>query len=143
MLHARFKTPNRWKRYLTQVGRGAIDDVEYPKGPHIAPLLSKYMARTDISFVPMPEDAPDYLRALSLAPYEGRPKVATLRVLDESSREVVEVPDWILYGEDLAHLTADERAVLQRRGVNVDAFVSGLIRLPLSSTGQRKYKSLW
>jgi len=141
LLHARFKTPNRWKRYFTQAAEGAIDDVEYPN--RIAPLLGKYTARSDISFVQMPEGAPPYLRSLALEPYEGPPKVATLRVTDLGSGDIVGVPDWTLYGDRLEELTAEEHGILGGRQVDVNAFMSKRIRLPVNSAGRPRYKPLW
>ena len=103
MLHARFVTPNRWKRYLAQAAEGSIDAIEYPTSANIAPLLSKYKARRDIPDTPMPEGAPQYMKSLPLDEHRGPPKVAMLRIIDLGGN-TVDVPDWKIYGAGLENL---------------------------------------
>lgn len=140
MVHSRFATPNRWKRYLNQVMEGTIDEYEYPQGKLVAGLLLKFKRRRDISFVAMPRKGCDYLRTLPLREYKGPPKVATLLVVDLNSGKRTEVPDWKLYGERLEQLTQDEREVLEHRRIDVAGFLSGRIKLPTGASGRRIYK---
>ncbi len=95
MLHARFVTPNRWKRYLAQAAKGSIDEIEYPNSVRIAPLLSRYKAKKDIPDVPMPKGAPEYMKSRPLGEYRRPLKVAMLRVADLAGT-TVDVPDWTL-----------------------------------------------
>lgn len=141
MLHARFKTPNRWKRYLSQAVLGQVDASEFPNSTQIAALLSKYKSREDIPDVKMPEGVPDYFKSLSLHEYVGPEKVATLLVIDLSTLGKVEVPDWTLYGQGLERLSEGERESLSKRGIDVDAFLSGRIVLPRDVAGARIYTS--
>ena len=122
MLHARFVTPNRWKRYLAQAAEGTIDENEYPQSANIASLLSKYKAKgwKDIPDVPMPMHAPEYLKALPLEEYCGPPKVATLRVVDRVSGNTFEVHDWTIYGADL------EKLKLERLDINLQVALAKL-----------------
>ncbi len=143
MLHARFATPNLWKRYLGQAVAGAIDDLEYPSSKAIAPMLARYRHREDIAFVPMPSAAPVYFRRLPLMEYAGPPKVATLLVLDPRTQSKVEVPDWTLYGLNLQDLAVEEASVLEKRGVNVREFLSGEFLLPTDRSGNPIYKRMY
>ncbi len=93
MLHARFVTPNRWKRYLQQAVSDAIDDEEYPPSKAIAPMLSRFKNQKDIDFVAIPASASQYFKDLPENEYVGPPKAATLRVLDQANDKEVEVPD--------------------------------------------------
>jgi hypothetical protein len=43
--------------------------------------------------------------------YSGSPKVATLLIVDQKTQQVIEVPDWTIYGEGLEKLTSEERAI--------------------------------
>ncbi len=130
MLHARFGTPNRWKRYLAQAADGAIDEVEYAPSTQIAALLSRYKAKGDIADVPMPKGAPEYMKSLPLEEYRGPTKVAMLRVLNHSGN-VIEVADWTLYGTELEKF--------ERRDIDVEPLVSTLG----SVAGFPKYKPLY
>ena len=75
--------------------------------------------------------------------YSGPVKVATLRVVDQRTQQIAEVPDWTIYGETLGHLTAEEREVLESRGVSVDDFLSEVILIPRKSSGERRYERLY
>ena len=115
----------------------------YPQGKQIAGLLSKFKNRGDISYVAMPEQAPAYLRTLPLEEYNGPAKVATLLVEDIESGNRVEVPDWTIYGVTLENLGMKERETLEQRGVDVDAFLSDKIKLPVNKAGVPVYKRLY
>jgi len=143
MLHARFVTPNRWKNYLGQALSGAIDDGEYPPSKNIAPMLSRFKSRKDISFVPMPESVPSYFSALSFEEYSGPSKLATLIVIDQANGNKAEVPDWTLYGEDLELLTTESRRILNFRGIDVQGFLLDKIKITRNKTGKRVYKRLY
>ena len=143
MLHARFRTPNRWKEYLAQAAQGDIDTVQYPQGNQIAGLLSKYKNREDISYVEMPEQASEYLRTLPLVEYDGPTKAATLLVEDIESGNKVEVPDWTIYGVTLENLGKEGRRALEQRGVDVAAFLAGKVKLPVNKSGVPIYMRLY
>ncbi len=70
-------------------------------------------------------------------------KVATLRVVDQRTQQITEVPDWTIYGETLERLTDEEREVLGGRGVSVDDFLSEVVLIPRKSTGERRYERLY
>ena len=108
MVHARFATPNRWKRFLTQASTGSIDESEFPNTRSTSPsaLEMKFKARADIAEVPMPAGAPDELKALPIKEYRGPWKVAKLRVKDRSGNDI-DVADWMIYGPDLSGLKAE------------------------------------
>ena len=55
----------------------------------------------------------------------------------------MEVPDWTLYGEKLERLGETERRSLKSRGVDVDGFLAGTIKLPLDAAGTPKYRRLY
>ena len=143
MLHARFLTPNRWKRYLHQAVSGAIDDEEYPLSKSIAPMLSRFRSRKDIDFCEMPEGAPQYFKDLPEDECLESTKAATLLVIDQDTSEEVEVPDWTLYGEDLELLPAEDRQVLVERGIDVEGFLIRKASLPRNSAGKLIYKRLY
>ena len=143
MLHARFVTPNRWKHYLGQALSGAIDDGEYPPSKNIAPMLSRFKSRKDISFVPMPESVPSYFSALSFEEYSGPSKLATLKVIDQANGNQTEVPDWTLYGENLELLTTENRRELNSRGIDVQGFLLDKIKVTRNKVGKRVYKRLY
>ena len=143
MLHARFVTPNRWFRYVRQAVSGEIDQAEYPQSKFIAPMLSRFKKRPDMGSETLPGNAPDYIKALPMAEYTGHPKVATLKVIEHSSGQVIEVPDWTLYGESLENLSETEMAELERRSVDVSGFLSGKIEVERDKSGKRVYRRLY
>ncbi|MFT7542792.1 MAG: hypothetical protein ACI9K5_003772 [Gammaproteobacteria bacterium] len=143
MVHARFLTPNLWKQFLAQLASGSLDEGIYPQSTQVAALLSKFKNRKDIDFVPMPTKGDPYLLSLPMEDYAGADKVATLRVADQVTGEHVEVPDWTIYGEDLAGLNETERDTLRSRGVRLDEFLSGSISIPRSSNGKLRYQRLY
>ena len=143
MLHARFQTPNRWSKYLAQAADGDIDEGEYPQRKQIVALLSKFKNREDIPYFRMPDDVPEYFRALPTTEYAGAQKVATLLVADLDTGCKVEVPDWTLYGEKLERLGEPERHSLKSRGVDVAGFFARTIKLPLGAGGIPIYRRLY
>ena len=143
MLHARFKTPNLWKKYLAQASCGEIDEAQFPNGSHIAPLLSKFKSREDESYIETPQAIHDYFLKLSPGEYSGVEKVATLLVVDLASGERREVPDWTLYGVDLSGLSAENRETLRRRNIDVDGFGVEKFDISRSSAGEPRYKKLY
>ncbi len=144
MVHARFRTPNRWKRLLTQIVAGDIDKEEFPVGKNIAGMLSKFNNREDTAdYVPMPEAIDGHFSNMLLTEYEGPLKAATLLVRDIETDVVTEVPDWTLYGDELDNLSVDERDHLNRRGIDIDQFLSGGVNLSFDKNGRRKYIRLY
>lgn len=143
MLHARFTTPNRWKRYLAQASVGQINRAEYPNSTQVAALLSKFKNREDISSEEMPDRVPEYFKSLSLVEYVGPHKVATLLVIDLSTKRKVEVPDWTLYGQGLERLSTEERASLLMRGIDTEVFLLKRITLPCNAAGSPIYRRLY
>lgn len=143
MLHARFVTPNLWKQFLWQIASGFIDSTTYPLGTQIAGLLSKFKNRPDINFVPMPSRVNPYLCSLLLTEYTGPNKVATLLVLDQETGQKIEVPDWTIYGEDLATLSSSERDCLISRGILIEEFLTNKFAIPQSKFGKRRYIRLY
>lgn len=143
MLHARFVTPNRWNHYVAQAMTGQIDDDEYPLSRQIAPMLSRFKSKADIGTSPLPEIAPNYVLSLSLIEYNGPPKPATLLVIDQRTKQVVEIPDWTLYGEGLEKLNAYERSVLKGRGIDVNGFLHATIEIERDKAGRLKYRRLY
>ena len=141
--HARFATPNRWRRYLAQASVGAIDRTEFPRSKQIVALLSKFKNREDVAQCDMPAHVQEYFRHLPMTEYDGPPKVATLLIDDLLSRQPVEVPDWTLYGSSLELLGHQERQHLASRGLDVAGFLSGAIPVPMNSTGRRIYRRLY
>lgn len=143
MLHARFATPNLWKRYLSQIADGRIDGDEFPQRKQIVALLSKFKARGDTSFVPMPDRVSDYFRCLPPTEYKGPEKIATLLVRDGARDRELEVPDWTIYGINLELLNNDQRDALRAVGVEVDRFLKRDLLLPTSKDGRIKYRRLY
>lgn len=143
MLHARFRTPNRWRKYLAQAADGNIDETEYPQRKQIAALLSKFKNREDIANIRMPENVPEYFRSLPMKEHAGTDKVATLLVTALDTGHKVEVPDWTLYGATLNLLGDAERRSLKYRGVDVAGFLARAIKLPLSAAGTPIYRRLY
>jgi hypothetical protein len=143
MLHARFQTPNRWKKYLTQSAAGEIDESEFPQRKQIVALLSKFKNREDIPYFRMPDNVPEYFRVLPMMEYAGAEKVATLLIADLDKGKTVEVPDWTLYGEKLEGLGETERRSLVERGIDIEGFLAGAVKLPLNAAGIPQYKRLY
>jgi hypothetical protein len=143
MLHARWRTPNRWRRYVAQVLADKIDASEYRAKGSVASLESAFMAKQNIADVGMPNDALEYFRPLPMETYQGSPKVAPLRVADIETGSIEEVPDWTFYGENLERISATERAVLENQGIEVNRFLSGGIHLARKKTGERRYVKLY
>lgn len=143
MLHARFQTPNRWRKYLAQATDGCIDESDYPQRTQIVALLSKFKHREDISYFPMSDKVHEYFRELPMKEYSGALKVATLLVADLDSGRKIEVPDWTIYGESLKDLGESERRILLDRGVDVEGFLSKAFTLPLNTTGIPIYRRLY
>lgn len=139
MLHARFRLPNMWKLLLGQAADGAIDEGLFPPRKSMA----KMKARPDTAYVPMPAHVPGYFSSLPLTEYIGPWKPATLRVRELGNGSVIEVPDWLTYGEDLRAATSEEVQGMRSRGVNVDGFLAGDIRLPRQATGALRYDPLY
>lgn len=139
MLHARFRLPNLWKLLLTQAAERAIDAKLFPSRKSMA----RIRARPDIAHVPMPADAPEYFAALPLSEYVGPWKPATLRVRELQGGTIVEVPDWITYGENLSEATGDEVVGMRSRGVDVDGFLANAILLPRKPSGELRYDPLY
>jgi hypothetical protein len=128
-----------WKLLLGQATDGAIDEGLFPPRKSMA----KMKGRPDISHVRMSEHVPQYFSSLSLAEYEGPWKPATLRVRELENGAVVEVPDWLIYGEDLRAATSDEVQGMRNRGVDVDGFLAGEIHLPRQASGAFHYDPLY
>ena len=144
MVHARLKTPNRWKRLLTQIVNGEIDEAEFPVGKNVVGMLSKFRSREDTAeFVPMPDGINEYCLSLSLDEYNGPLKAATLLVEDQSSGETKEVPDWTIYGDKLETLSSEEQDDLRRRDIDIEGFLAWKVILPTDNKGRRKYKRLY
>lgn len=143
MVHARFSTPNLWRLFLTQLASDSLDETIFPQSSQVAALLSKFKKREDIDSVAMPSRCNEYLRGLSMIDYSGPVKVATLRVIDQRTQQITEVPDWTIYGETLERLTHEERKVLEGRGVSVDQFLSEVVLIPRKSSGERRYERLY
>ncbi|MDM3871816.1 hypothetical protein QSV34_10680 [Porticoccus sp. W117] len=143
MLHVRFITPNLWKLYLYQMTNRAIDDSVFPLSNGIAPMLKRFKCREDIGYVPMPQNAPEYLTGLPDHEYSGKPKVATLLVIDHATGNKTEVPDWTLYGDQLELLTQKEKSQLSSSGIDIDSFLTGRIKITINSSGKRRYKRLY
>lgn len=144
MLHARFHTPNRWRMYLAQAADGNINETDYPQSKHMVAHLSRFKKkREDIPCFRMPENVPEYFRALPMKEYAGAHKVATLLVADLNTGRKLEVPDWTLYGEALNLLGDAERRSLESRGVDVAGFLARTIKLPLGRTGAPIYRRLY
>lgn len=143
MVHARFATPNLWFLFLTQLAENSIDEKLFPQSTQIAALLSKFKNRPDIETVEIPTECNIYLKSLPMSEYSGPTKVATLLIIDQRTGLTVEVPDWIIYGENLERLTNEERKVLNERGLSVDDFLSGRISVPPNSSGTRRYDRLY
>jgi len=139
MLHIRLTAPNCWKDYLTRLANG--ERFESPK--HYVSHLSKCRHLPEIDFVPMPDKVSRYVKSLSCSEYIGIDKVATLLVKDVETNEVIEVPDWTIYGVQLEKLPAESRNMLSGSGVDVERFLSGGIHLPLKSDGSFIYKRLY
>lgn len=139
MLHARFRLPNMWKLLLVQSADRAIDEDLFPPRKNMA----RMKARPDIAHVRMKEHIPDYFSSLPLTEYKGPWKPATLRVRELENGTVVEVPDWLTYGEDLSAAKPDEVQGMRIRGVNVDGFLAGEIRLPRETSGALHYDPLY
>lgn len=91
----------------------------------------------------MPETAAPYLRSLPMVEYSGPEKVATLLVQDQISGDLVELPDWTLYGPDLESLGKDARAVCEARGLDIGAVLSRSSRFQRNTSGQLVYKRLY
>lgn len=143
MVHARFSTPNLWRLFLTQLDSGSLDKTIFPQSSQVAALLSKFKNRKDIESVAMPDRCNEYLRGLPMSEYSGPVKVATLRVVDQRTQQITEVPDWTIYGERLERLTNEEREVLRSRDVSVDDFLSEVVLIPRKSSGERRYERLY
>ena len=143
MLHARFVTPNLWKLYLHQTSNQSIDDNVFPLSNGIAPMLKRFKSREDIEYVPKPKNVPEYFAGLPDHEYSSKPKVATLLVIDQTTETKVEVPDWTLYGDQLELLTQEEKKQLSSRGIDIDGFLTGDIRVTTNSSGKRRYKRLY
>ena len=143
MVHARCATPNRWKEYLRQVSSGTIDESQFPSGPYYLGLHSAFLNRKETSPVTPISEWPGYLGTLPSFDYAGPDKRATLRVVDLSNGLTVEVPDWTLYGAQLQKLSVTERVSLEERGIRVEAFLTGAIKLPTNSAGVPRYKRLY
>jgi len=142
MVHARFATPNRWKEYLRQVSCRTIDATQFPNGTYIG-LHTAFGSRKDTSPETASIQPQGYLGNLPLFDYAGPDKMATLLVVDLGNRLTVEVPDWTLYGLKLQMLTVAERTSLEERGIRVEAFLTGAIKLPTNSAGVPRYDRLY
>ncbi len=143
MVHARFATPNFWNLFLQQLATGSLNEDLFPRSSQVAALLSKFKNRRDIDTVERPTDGNDYLLSLPLTEYVGPTKTATLMVSDQRSQQVIEVPDWTIYGEGLEMLGSDERNALVARGVRVDEFISGAIAVERKTSGEMRYQRLY
>jgi hypothetical protein len=143
MVHARFHTPNLWRLFLSQLSSKSLDEALFPQSSQVAALLTKFKNRKDIDTVEMPSEYDEYLGSLPMSDYSGSVKVATLLVIDQSTQEPVEVPDWTIYGENLEKLTTEEREVLEARGLKIGAFLSDEISVARKSTGERQYERLY
>lgn len=90
MIHNRFKIPNRWLRYLHRVASGALPD-PLVNNWVIANQLLKMGDLPECLWEPLVVTPNGYLSGLSLDPYEGPEKVATVTI------HGVEQPDPRLY----------------------------------------------
>ena len=143
MTHARFKTPNRWKRFLFQAAQRRVSDEEFPQSSQIVAMQSRFGSLEDIEETPMPLDAPEYFRTLSLTHYVGPEKVATLLVQDQLTGHPVEILDWTLYGANLEHLSKEARAVCEERGLDLQNVLALNPRFRRGKSGSLQYKRLY
>lgn len=143
MLHARFATPNLWRLFLHQLASRSLDAEMFPQSSQIAALLSKFKNRKDIAPVEMPADCNEYLGSLPMSDYCGPPKVATLLVVDQMTGEILEVPDWTIYAENLEKMTDVERKAAEMRGLRVDDFLADRILVSRNAYSRRQYVKLY
>lgn len=143
MVHARFVTPNYWNLFLQQLADEKLDENLFPRSTRVAALLSKFGKRADIGAVGRPGIDDSYLLSLPMDEYSGSLKAATLRLFDRRSGEIVEVPDWTLYGDSLERLGDEEREALHIREIRIDDFLSGEIDVERKPTGERRYVRLY
>jgi len=139
MLHIRHAAPNRWNDYLTRLADGE----QFTSSPHYVSQLSHCRKLPEIASTPIPSTLSRYAEALMDPPYQGEDKVATLLVQPLDSQDVVELPDWTLYGNTLERLTQSGRDRLESRGVDLSRFLAGRVSLPLKSDGSFIYQRLY